>query len=101
MTEAVKGLDQAAVQSLHARVHDALTASIDAPPPEDLGKLAALAGVREFPARVKCASLSWHTLAAALAHHAQHAHQTDQPEQPEQAGRAADAPPAAVAVSTE
>jgi nitrogen fixation NifU-like protein len=98
MTEAVKGLDQAAVQSLHARVHDALTASIDAPPPEDLGKLAALAGVREFPARVKCASLSWHTLAAALAHHA---HQTDQPEQPEQAGRAADAPPAAVAVSTE
>ena len=101
MTEAVKGLDQAAVQSLHARVHDALPASIDAPPPEDLGKLAALAGVREFPARVKCASLSWHTLAAALAHHAQHAHHTDQPEQPEQAGRAADAPPAAVAVSTE
>ena len=101
MTEAVKGLDQAAVQSLHARVHDALTASIDAPPPEDLGKLAALAGVREFPARVKCASLSWHTLAAALAHHAQHAHQTDQPEQPEQAGRTADAPSAAVAVSTE
>ena len=101
MTEAVKGLDQAAVQSLHARVHDALTASIDAPPPEDLGKLAALAGVREFPARVKCASLSWHTLAAALAHHAQHAQHTDQPGQPEQAGRAADAPPAGVAVSTE
>ena len=101
MTEAVKGLDQAAVQSLHARVHEALTAAIDAPPPEDLGKLAALAGVREFPARVKCASLSWHTLAAALAHHAQHAHPTDRPVQPDQAGRAADAPPAAVAVSTE
>ena len=70
MTEAVKGLDSAAVQALHARVHDALTAPVDAEPPTDLGKLAALAGVREFPARVKCASLSWHTLAAALAHRA-------------------------------
>ena len=34
------------------------------------GKLAALSGVREFPARVKCASLCWHTLNAALAQHA-------------------------------
>lgn len=68
MTEAVKGLDAEAVQRLHAQVHQALTAPVDAPPPESLGKLAALAGVREFPARVKCASLSWHTLAAALAH---------------------------------
>ena len=33
---------------------------------EDLGKLSALAGVREFPVRVKCASLAWHTLKAAL-----------------------------------
>jgi nitrogen fixation NifU-like protein len=39
----------------------------DAPPDVALGKLAALAGVREFPARVKCASLCWHTLNAALA----------------------------------
>ena len=35
-------------------------------PVEDLGKLAVLAGVREFPVRVKCASLAWHTLKAAL-----------------------------------
>jgi nitrogen fixation NifU-like protein len=35
--------------------------------PEDLGKLAALSGVRDFPVRVKCASLAWHTLNAALA----------------------------------
>ncbi|NBU25621.1 MAG: SUF system NifU family Fe-S cluster assembly protein [Gammaproteobacteria bacterium] len=68
MTEAVKGLDQDAVRRLHALVHEALTSAVDAPPPEGLGKLAALTGVREFPARVKCASLSWHTLAAALAH---------------------------------
>jgi nitrogen fixation protein NifU and related proteins len=33
---------------------------------EDLGKLAALAGVRQFPIRVKCASLAWHTLRAAM-----------------------------------
>ena len=33
---------------------------------EDMGKLSALAGVREFPVRVKCASLAWHTLKAAL-----------------------------------
>jgi nitrogen fixation NifU-like protein len=38
----------------------------NAPPAQDLGKLAALSGVREFPARVKCASLCWHTLNAAL-----------------------------------
>jgi nitrogen fixation NifU-like protein len=35
-------------------------------PVEDMGKLSALAGVREFPVRVKCASLAWHTLKAAL-----------------------------------
>lgn len=64
MTEAVKGKDRAAIQALFQRVHALLTeqgASAD-----DLGKLAALSGVREFPARVKCASLCWHTLNAAL-----------------------------------
>ena len=65
MTEAVKGKDRAAVQALYGRVHSLLTqqaAVADA----SLGKLAALSGVREFPARVKCASLCWHTLNAAL-----------------------------------
>jgi nitrogen fixation NifU-like protein len=50
---------------LFERVHALLTDD-DSPLPDDLGKLAALSGVREFPARVKCASLCWHTLASAL-----------------------------------
>jgi nitrogen fixation NifU-like protein len=70
MTEAVKGLDRPAVERLHGLVHQTLTAPVEAPLPEGLGKIAALTGVREFPARVKCASLSWHTLAAALAQQA-------------------------------
>ncbi len=44
----------------------ALLTQQDAPADASLGKLAALSGVREFPARVKCASLCWHTLNAAL-----------------------------------
>jgi nitrogen fixation NifU-like protein len=67
MTEAVKGKDRAAIQSLYDKVHELLTQQ-DAPTDASLGKLAALSGVREFPARVKCASLCWHTLNAALAH---------------------------------
>ena len=65
MTEAVKGKSRAAVEEIYQRVHELLTKH-DAPPSQDLGKLAALSGVREFPARVKCASLCWHTLNAAL-----------------------------------
>jgi nitrogen fixation NifU-like protein len=65
MTEAVKGKTRAAVDAIFHRVHDLLTRE-DAPAAEDLGKLAALSGVREFPVRVKCASLCWHTLNAAL-----------------------------------
>jgi nitrogen fixation protein NifU and related proteins len=67
MTEAVKGKDRAAARQLFEQVHALLTrpeAAADAA----LGKLAALSGVREFPARVKCASLCWHTLNAALEH---------------------------------
>jgi nitrogen fixation NifU-like protein len=65
MTEAVKGLDRAAVATLYDKIHRTLTEH-DLPPSPELGKLAALSGVREFPARVKCASLCWHTLDAAL-----------------------------------
>jgi nitrogen fixation protein NifU and related proteins len=65
MTEAVKGKERAAVRELFDKVHTLLTHS-DASPDPSLGKLAALSGVREFPARVKCASLCWHTLNAAL-----------------------------------
>ena len=65
MTEAVKGRPRAEVRRLFDRVHALLTQP-DAAPDAALGKLAALSGVREFPARVKCASLAWHTLNAAL-----------------------------------
>jgi nitrogen fixation NifU-like protein len=65
MTEAVKGKDRAAAAELAARMHALLTK--DSAGSEGLGKLAALSGVREFPVRVKCASLCWHTLNAALA----------------------------------
>jgi nitrogen fixation NifU-like protein len=66
MSEAVKGRSRADVAGLFERMHRMLTLREAAPDP-GLGKLAALAGVREFPARVKCASLCWHTLNAALA----------------------------------
>ena len=65
MTEAVKGKDRAAVRQLFEGVHALLTQPHALAGPT-LGKLAALSGVREFPARVKCASLCWHTLNAAL-----------------------------------
>jgi nitrogen fixation NifU-like protein len=65
MTEAVKGKTRADALQLFDRVHELLTDEA-APPAEELGKLAALSGVRAYPARVKCASLCWHTLAAAL-----------------------------------
>jgi nitrogen fixation NifU-like protein len=64
MTEAVKGKSRADALALFDRVHQLLTD--DAAPADELGKLAALSGVREFPARFKCASLCWHTLASAL-----------------------------------
>jgi nitrogen fixation NifU-like protein len=65
MTEAVKGKTRAEIAHLFGDVHRLLTEH-GYEPAEDIGKLAALSGVREFPARVKCASLCWHTLNAAL-----------------------------------
>jgi nitrogen fixation NifU-like protein len=65
MSEAVIGKSRAEVEALFQRVHALLTQQ--GASSADLGKLAALSGVREFPARVKCASLCWHTLNAALA----------------------------------
>jgi nitrogen fixation protein NifU and related proteins len=64
MTEAVKGKTRAQALELFDRVHHLLTD--DAAASDNLGKLAALSGVRQYPARVKCASLCWHTLASAL-----------------------------------
>jgi nitrogen fixation NifU-like protein len=66
MTEAVKGKSRPAVGELFGKVHSLLTQDGTDADPAALGKLAALAGVREFPIRVKCATLCWHTLNAAL-----------------------------------
>jgi len=65
MSEAVKGHTRAEVDALYHRVHALLTGERTAGA-EELGKLASLGGVAEYPARVKCASLCWHTLHAAL-----------------------------------
>lgn len=65
MTEALKGKKIEEVEHLFEDFHQMVTAADTTPHPE-LGKLEALAGVREFPARVKCATLAWHTLQAAL-----------------------------------
>jgi nitrogen fixation protein NifU and related proteins len=65
MTDALKGKTVSEANALFERFHRMVTT-----PPgqsvEDMGKLSSLAGVREFPVRVKCASLAWHTLKAAL-----------------------------------
>jgi nitrogen fixation protein NifU and related proteins len=66
LTESIKGRTVPEAEQLFGQMHQLLTrddAAVDLPA---LGKLAALSGVREFPARVKCASLCWHTLDAAL-----------------------------------
>ena len=66
MTDALKGRTVAEADALFARFHQMVTTPPDQPV-EDMGKLSSLAGVREFPVRVKCASLAWHTLKAAMA----------------------------------
>ncbi len=66
LTEAVKGKSRQEAETLFHTVHELLTRQDAIPDLDALGKLAALAGVREFPSRVKCASLCWHTLNAAL-----------------------------------
>lgn len=68
MTERVKGLPVSDALALFDKVHSMLTGA-DEEPPEELDKLAALAGVREYPSRVKCASLAWHALKTALTGH--------------------------------
>jgi nitrogen fixation NifU-like protein len=66
LTESVKGRTVRQAEELFATMHDLLTRQDIAVDLPALGKLGALSGVREFPARVKCASLCWHTLDAAL-----------------------------------
>ncbi|MFM8531996.1 MAG: Fe-S cluster assembly sulfur transfer protein SufU [Acidimicrobiia bacterium] len=69
MTDALKGRTVPEARALFEEFHNMITSNPDTPP-ADLGKLSVLAGVREFPTRVKCASLAWHTMKAAVAHEA-------------------------------
>jgi nitrogen fixation NifU-like protein len=67
LTEALKGKTEAEAQALFANFHALVTGQSAAQSDSaSLGKLEVLAGVQEFPARVKCAILAWHTLRAAL-----------------------------------
>jgi nitrogen fixation NifU-like protein len=67
MTTALKGKNQEEALALFGRVRALLTEGPSGEvPPEELGKLAVLSGVWEFPTRVKCATLAWHTLRSAL-----------------------------------
>jgi nitrogen fixation NifU-like protein len=69
MTESLKGKTLAEAKLLFHRFHQLLTGDTDtAPDVEALGKLAVFSGVKEFPIRVKCATLAWHTVNAALNH---------------------------------
>ena len=81
MSEAVTGKTRAEIDRLFHEVHALLTEDAYQPA-VPLGKLMALGGVREFPARVKCASLCWHTLNAALQQPAAAAQVTISTEQP-------------------
>jgi NifU-like protein involved in Fe-S cluster formation len=64
MTQTLKGKTTAEAEAVFEKFHDLVTGQGDGG--EDLGKLAVFAGVSEFPLRVKCATLAWHALRAAL-----------------------------------
>jgi nitrogen fixation NifU-like protein len=68
MTAAVKGKAVTEAVELFEQFREMVTAEVDAPVDDQrLGKMAVFAGVREFPMRVKCATLAWHTMKAAVA----------------------------------
>lgn len=80
LTETLKGKTRAQAEGLFERFHGLVTGNSNGGGAE-LGKLAVFSGVSEFPARVKCATLAWHTLKSALAGDAQEAtSQADDPE---------------------
>jgi nitrogen fixation protein NifU and related proteins len=64
MTESLRGKTRNEALKLLEKFHDLLTT--DTPVSKDLGKLVVFCGVRDYPARVKCATLAWHTLKSAL-----------------------------------
>jgi len=67
MTDALKGKTIGEARQMFDEFHAMITSDPGIPAP-DLGKLSVFAGVREFPTRIKCASLAWHTMKAAVAH---------------------------------
>ena len=66
MTEVLKGKSLDEVEKLFQAFHEVVTG--DGKPPSGIGKLTVLAGVRDYPSRVKCATLAWHALHGALEH---------------------------------
>jgi nitrogen fixation NifU-like protein len=66
MTTTLKGKSRAEAEALFAKFHDMVTGEGGPADPMELGKLSVFCGVSEFPVRVKCASLPWHTMLAAL-----------------------------------
>jgi nitrogen fixation NifU-like protein len=67
MTQSLKGKTRAEADALFQRFHQLVTGAMDPEAaPEEVGKLAVFGGVAEYPMRVKCASLAWHTMRAAL-----------------------------------
>jgi len=66
MTQSVKGKTKAEAEQIFKRFHKLVTGRAPANGAVELGKLAVFSGVSEFPVRVKCATLAWHTLHAAL-----------------------------------
>lgn len=69
MTEALKGKKVGDVEHLFDAFHNVVTTDCECP--KGLGKLSVLAGVRDYPSRVKCATLAWHAVRAALEEHQQ------------------------------
>jgi nitrogen fixation NifU-like protein len=65
MTQMLKGKTEAEAEGVFTKFHDLVTGHSEGDG-QDLGKLAVFAGVSEFPLRVKCATLAWHALRAAL-----------------------------------
>jgi nitrogen fixation NifU-like protein len=70
MTESIKGKTREEAETLFGKFHQMLTGpqGVDLEDSDELGKLVVFSGVKEFPVRVKCATLAWHTLNAALKH---------------------------------
>ncbi len=67
MTAELKGKTRAEAIEIFNKFHHMITSAPDAPlDPDDLGKLAVFSGVREYPIRIKCATLAWHAVSAAL-----------------------------------